>query len=113
MFRRIALAIIGLAICLGPTPFEQWHLSHLPAIAPKWVNRVGSPIAPPNAPARPRHDPNTCAVCLNLHAPLAAGAIATIYIAPPALLGQIGLPLVQQTHRLCLTPIDCRGPPIS
>jgi hypothetical protein len=113
VFRYPAIFLLNVFLVLGPGVFERQHLAeanrallHLPA--PKVA--TNSPLK--RLPVRPPvHDPSTCAICIALHAPMAAQIWSAPSLAPVARAG-----FVCDDSRLPFVPIrisaeHCRGPP--
>jgi hypothetical protein len=115
VFRYPALALIGIFLATGPAPFQQAHVA---AANRAWQRQAAAFPRPdskiplkhlPNQP--PAHDSSTCAICIQLHAPMMAFSVALICLQPTARLGNLPLDPCPKLTFIRQAPQNCRGPP--
>jgi hypothetical protein len=118
MFRRPPIVLLVAIFAVGPVPLQALHLYQAnrqwqqiaATLPPTPAPIAGHPLK--RLPVKLKHDPATCILCINLHAPATAPTLA-----PPA------LHLFPQFQFISPTPARfeesrqtlpnfCRGPPI-
>lgn len=115
VFRNLALALIGIFLATGPAPFQQAHIA---AANRAWQEQLAALPKPdsriplkhlPSLP--PPHDSSTCAICIQLHAPMMAYSVSLICLQPTARLGNIPVDPPAKLTFIFPTSPNCRGPP--
>ena len=113
VFRIPVIFLLSTFLSIGPNFFERLHIAEINrALAGIPVPKVATRSPLKRMPVRPPvHDPATCAICVLIHAPVAAQIWSMPSLGPIDRIGCVDSESSPSLPPVRLSCPQCRGPP--